>query len=269
MKSGCRDGSRNCAGRQFDRGLFANWQVGSSSKPSGQIGAPGLRLEGRKSVSYATRMNRQTHAAPSFSKVSVKSQTVIPREVRERLGLKPGDTLRYRLTDMGVLLDKAPTNEADDPFATFSEWSNAADEKAYGSLWARTSSSRIVAPEVLACNSSAGQCTGRFEFPMKPSGRYIKAVGPGRRTVLEKHSLEVSRIAQRLDHRPRLVRQRRKIQFTDRVVVEPKSEAVASEPINLRNLDHRRDLLSERAELNTDEDLTLIGTMQPILHRAE
>ena len=79
-------------------------------------------------------MNRQTRASAAFSKVSVKSQTVIPREVRERLALKPGDTLRYRVTDDGVLLDKAPANEADDPFATFSEWSNEADEKAYGGL---------------------------------------------------------------------------------------------------------------------------------------
>ena len=88
----------------------------------------------RKTVSYVS-----SHEPPGphplvFSKVSVKSQTVIPREVRERLGLKPGDTLRYRLTGDGVLLDKASANEADDPFATFSEWSNEADEKAYGSL---------------------------------------------------------------------------------------------------------------------------------------
>ena len=79
-------------------------------------------------------MNRQTRLPSAFSKVSVKSQTVIPREVRQQLGLKPGDTLRYRVTDAGVLLDKAPANEADDPSATFSEWSNEADEKAYGSL---------------------------------------------------------------------------------------------------------------------------------------
>ncbi len=79
-------------------------------------------------------MNRQMPKPSSFSKVSVKSQTVIPREVRERLSLKPGDTLRYRVTDEGVLLDKAPASEADDPFATFSEWSNEADEKAYGNL---------------------------------------------------------------------------------------------------------------------------------------
>ena len=79
-------------------------------------------------------MNCQTRTPSSFSKVSVKSQTVIPREVREQLKLKPGDTLRYRVTDDGILLDKAPANEADDPFATFSEWSNEADEKAYGGL---------------------------------------------------------------------------------------------------------------------------------------
>jgi len=38
------------------------------------------------------------------------------------------------MTEDGVLLDKAPANEADDPFATFSEWSNEADEKVYGGL---------------------------------------------------------------------------------------------------------------------------------------
>ena len=78
-------------------------------------------------------MSRQTPPA-SFFKISVKSQTVIPREVRERLGLKRGDMLRYRLTREGVLLDKAPANEGDDPFAAFSKWSGAADEKAYDGL---------------------------------------------------------------------------------------------------------------------------------------
>ena len=79
-------------------------------------------------------MNRAVRTLSVFSKVSVKSQAVIPREVRERLALKPGDTLRYRVTNAGILLDKAPASEADDPFATFSEWANAADEKAYGNL---------------------------------------------------------------------------------------------------------------------------------------
>jgi antitoxin PrlF len=69
----------------------------------------------------------------SFSKVSVKSQTVLPRAVRTKLGIKPGDTLRYRVMDDGVFIDKAP-GDADDPFASFAEWSGEADEKAYGDL---------------------------------------------------------------------------------------------------------------------------------------
>ena len=68
-----------------------------------------------------------------FSKVSAKSRTVLPREVCKHLGLKPGDTLRYRVTDDGILLDKA-TEAGDDPFAAFSEWTSEADEKAYGGL---------------------------------------------------------------------------------------------------------------------------------------
>jgi antitoxin PrlF len=75
-------------------------------------------------------MSRQPTA---FSKVSVKSQTVLPRAVRERLNIRPGDTLRYRVTEQGVLLDKASPAE-DDPFAAFSEWSGEADEKAYADL---------------------------------------------------------------------------------------------------------------------------------------
>ena len=69
----------------------------------------------------------------AFSKVSLKNQTVIPREVRERLKLKPGDIVRYRITDDGILLDKA-TEAGDEPFAVFSEWTSEADERAYGGL---------------------------------------------------------------------------------------------------------------------------------------
>jgi antitoxin PrlF len=78
-------------------------------------------------------MNSNPHRPAAFSKVSVKSQTVIPREVREQLKLKPGDTLRYRITDDGILLDKA-AEAGDDPFAAFSEWTSEADEKAYSGL---------------------------------------------------------------------------------------------------------------------------------------
>ena len=78
-------------------------------------------------------MNRISRQPAAFSKVSLNSQTVIPREVREQLKLRPGDILRYRMTDDGILLDKA-TEAGGEPFAVFSEWASEADERAYGGL---------------------------------------------------------------------------------------------------------------------------------------
>lgn len=69
-----------------------------------------------------------------YSKLTSKSQTVIPREVRKRLGLKPGDRVRYTMSAKGVTVEKAAREQEDDPFAVFSEWSGEADEKAYGKL---------------------------------------------------------------------------------------------------------------------------------------
>lgn len=78
-------------------------------------------------------MKRIRSRPAAFSKVTAKGRTVLPRAVHERLRLRPGDTLRYRLTGDGILLDKA-TEAGDEPFAAFSEWTSEADEKAYGEL---------------------------------------------------------------------------------------------------------------------------------------
>ena len=68
------------------------------------------------------------------SKISSKFQTVIPREVRERLGLKQGDAIRFRFTKSGpVTVEKVLASE-DDPFATFHEWSSEEDERLYRDL---------------------------------------------------------------------------------------------------------------------------------------
>ena len=69
-----------------------------------------------------------------FSKITSKSQTVIPKEVRKLLGLKPGDRLRFAITDSGIVVDKALAGSEDDPFSVFTERNSAADEKAYGNL---------------------------------------------------------------------------------------------------------------------------------------
>jgi antitoxin PrlF len=78
-------------------------------------------------------MNRISLQPAALSKISVRNRTTIPREVREQLKLKSSDTLRYRMTDHGILLDKM-TAATDDPFVAFSEWTSEADEKAYGGL---------------------------------------------------------------------------------------------------------------------------------------
>ena len=67
------------------------------------------------------------------SKLTSKAQTVVPRSIRDRLGLRPGDTLRYRITKNGVVIDKRPEAEGD-PFAEFVEWSGAEDEEAFKDL---------------------------------------------------------------------------------------------------------------------------------------
>jgi antitoxin PrlF len=78
-------------------------------------------------------MSRISPQRAAFSKVLANSKTAIPREVCEHLALKPGDTLRYRVTDDGILLDKA-IEASDDPLAVFSEWTSEADERAYADL---------------------------------------------------------------------------------------------------------------------------------------
>jgi AbrB family looped-hinge helix DNA binding protein len=58
---------------------------------------------------------------------------VIPREIREQLGLKPGDLLAYRYTESGIVIEKEEAFE-DDPFATFTEWASPEDDKAFADL---------------------------------------------------------------------------------------------------------------------------------------
>jgi antitoxin PrlF len=71
--------------------------------------------------------------AEAYSKVSAKSQTVIPKPVRQRLGLKPGDMLRFRLIEEGVMLERVqPVDE--DPFVSFGEWNSDEDERLYRDL---------------------------------------------------------------------------------------------------------------------------------------
>jgi hypothetical protein len=80
-----------------------------------------------------TDVNERVTLFPSEPGMTIR-KTVILRKGRERLRPSSDGALRDRVTERGVLLDKVPASEADDPFMTFSEWSSEADEKAYCNL---------------------------------------------------------------------------------------------------------------------------------------
>ncbi len=69
----------------------------------------------------------------AISRISVKSQTVLPKPVREKLGLSPGDSVRFSIEGDQVTLAKHVKAD-DDPFHAFTEWASAEDEQAYGKL---------------------------------------------------------------------------------------------------------------------------------------
>ena len=68
------------------------------------------------------------------SKLTSKAQTTIPLPVRRALRLAAGDELIYRIEGDHVVLTKAGDRLADDPFATFEEWSSEADRAGYAGL---------------------------------------------------------------------------------------------------------------------------------------
>ena len=69
------------------------------------------------------------------SRLGVRSQTVVPKEVRAALGIGPGDQIGYTIQQGRVILTaiKKPLVQ-DDPFAGFDEWASEADTEGYASL---------------------------------------------------------------------------------------------------------------------------------------
>jgi antitoxin PrlF len=67
----------------------------------------------------------------AIARITTKSQLVLPKAIRDQLGVGPGDAVAFRTSPQGVVIEKV---EADDPFATFDEWASEADDKAYRDL---------------------------------------------------------------------------------------------------------------------------------------
>ncbi len=70
-------------------------------------------------------------------KLSSKSQVTVPSEVREAVGLRPGDTILWEVRDREAVIRRV------EPFdlefhralgATLDEWTSAGDEEAFADL---------------------------------------------------------------------------------------------------------------------------------------
>jgi antitoxin PrlF len=73
----------------------------------------------------------------AVSRLTSKSQTTIPREVREKLSLRPGDVIVYEIEGSEVRLRKgAPLDAAylRTLQTTLSEWESPEDAAAYDDL---------------------------------------------------------------------------------------------------------------------------------------
>ena len=72
-----------------------------------------------------------------YSRLSSKGQVTIPKAVREKLDLKPGDLVAYVVGDGGVRLERV---EPFDPAChgaiseTLEEWASPEDDEAFGDL---------------------------------------------------------------------------------------------------------------------------------------
>ena len=69
------------------------------------------------------------------SRLGLKGHTLVPKAVREALGVGPGDQIGYSIQNGRVILTAIKTPLAqEDPFACFDEWASAADTEGYASL---------------------------------------------------------------------------------------------------------------------------------------
>jgi AbrB family looped-hinge helix DNA binding protein len=74
---------------------------------------------------------------PALSRLTSKYQATIPRPIRERLGLRAGDTIAFDISDTAVTLRRVRPADVEYLRAvegTLAEWVSEADERAYGDL---------------------------------------------------------------------------------------------------------------------------------------
>lgn len=72
--------------------------------------------------------------AEATARVSTKAQLVLPKRIREKLGIQAGDVVRFIERDGAVVIERLDPEPIEDPFALFDEWSSPADIEAFDKL---------------------------------------------------------------------------------------------------------------------------------------
>ena len=99
-----------------------------------RIALPYYHISLRRSC---VEVNTKATSVGTISKVTVKYQTTIPREVREFLGVRQGDAVEYRIERGEVKVKRVTTPDSDYLAAvekTLTEWDSAADNNAFKDL---------------------------------------------------------------------------------------------------------------------------------------
>ena len=85
---------------------------------------------GKEKRTLRMARNFLTHYAMIHSRITAKSQTTIPRAVREALGIGPGDDIAYEISNGAVVLKRVAKTPRDmflSNFSTFTEWADELD----------------------------------------------------------------------------------------------------------------------------------------------
>lgn len=82
-----------------------------------------------KDVPYHERTGRRDH-----QQADEQGADHHPATGARALHLKAGDDIAYAIEDGRVVLSRVPAEPADNPLATFGEWSSDADQRAYADL---------------------------------------------------------------------------------------------------------------------------------------
>ena len=70
-------------------------------------------------------------AIEAIARISTKAELVLPKKVREKLGVGQGDLVRFVERNGAIVIERFEPDPFEDPFRLFDEWASPADCAAF------------------------------------------------------------------------------------------------------------------------------------------